>query len=248
VKQYLYIANWKMNMPLLRACSFYSDNQCELEQIAALPDVSLILCPSYIAIAPLQKLLQTDSALRLGAQNCAAYSQGAYTGEVDALSLKQAGCIYCIVGHSERRTLYGETNQIVADKVVQLYKPDIIPIVCIGETKEEQLQDATYDVLAAQLAPIFAHTAGKSIIVAYEPMWAIGTGNTPSLDTLSVIFAWLFKHITTTSSANAVSLVYGGSVDTNSILMLKKVPHINGFLIGGASCDFNTLKNIVVSP
>jgi triosephosphate isomerase (TIM) len=237
-----------MNMPLLRACSFYVDNQHELEHIAAFPDVTLVLCPSYIAIAPLYKSLQADSALRLGAQNCAAYDQGAYTGEVDALSLKQAGCTYCIVGHSERRTLYGETNQMVADKVVQLYKAGIIPIVCIGETKEEQKQNRTFDVLAAQLAPVLVHAAEKSIIIAYEPIWAIGTGNTPSFDTLSTLFTWLSTYITDTSSASTFSLVYGGSVDKNSILMLKKVPHIDGFLIGGASCDFNTLKNIVVSP
>lgn len=235
-------------MPLLSACSFYIDNQHELERIAALPNVTLVLCPSYIAITPLHRILQQNSALHLGAQNCAAYTQGAYTGEVDALSLKQAGCSYCIVGHSERRTLFGETNQMVADKVIQLHRAEIIPIVCIGETQEEQLQNATYDVLAAQLAPILAHAAGKPIIIAYEPIWAIGTGNTPSFDTLSTLFAWLSMYVTDTSPTNAFRFLYGGSVDKNSISMLKKVPHIDGFLIGGASCDFNTLKNIVVSP
>lgn len=247
MKKYLYIANWKMNMPLLRACSFYSDNQRELERIAALADVTLVVCPSYVAITPLHRLLQKNSSIRLGAQNCASYNQGAYTGEVDALSLKQAGCTYCIVGHSERRTLYGETNQIIANKVAQLYAADIIPIVCIGETKKEQLQNITYDLLTAQLAPIFMHTAGKPIIIAYEPMWAIGTSNIPAIDTLLLLFRWLFQYIMDTSPTSTISLLYGGSVDRNSIMMLKKVPHIDGFLIGGASCDFNTLKDIVLS-
>ena len=114
--------------------------------------------------------------------------------------------------------------------------------------KEEQLQNATYDVLAAQLAPILAQAAGKPIIIAYERIWAIGTGNTPSFDALSTLFAWLSKHMADNSPTNAFRFVYGGSVDKNSILMLKKVPHIDGFLIGGASCDFNTLKKIVISP
>jgi triosephosphate isomerase len=245
MKKYLYIANWKMNMPLLSACSFYSDHQQELERIAALPHVELVLCPSYVALSPLHALREKNSHIYLGAQNCASHNQGAYTGEVDALSLAHVGCTYCIVGHSERRQLYGETDAVIAEKITLLGQYDITPILCIGETQEEAMSNRTHDILSVQLEPVLKMQSIQSIVIAYEPFWAIGTGKTPSFTELSILFNWLFEHACKHASWLNVRLVYGGSVNASTIQMLKPLPFIDGFLIGSASCDFSMLKNIV---
>ena len=269
---YLFVANWKMNMHFSKAINFVKDNIAALRSIGEGNENKLILCPSLIAlssmITPLSKI-----NVSIGAQNCSQHKQGAFTGEVSAQSLAELGCQYCIIGHSERRTYFGETNEMVAEKVARLYEHNIQPIICIGETKKEFENKQVYEVLTSQLAPIlkvlktiynlrqasvFADEQGEreklqiqdkeyeQLIIAYEPVWSIGTGIIPEYTYLEQVFIWLGEHIKKHLTDTKLQLLYGGSVNEDNIADLKQILYINGFLIGGASTDFQKLKKIVL--
>ncbi len=238
----LFVANWKMMMPLTKAISFCKDNKNTL--IVLSNSSQLIICPSF----PILKLLTTifeNTQVAIGAQNCSRYKEGAYTGEVSSEMLAAMGCLYCIIGHSERRRYFGETNEDVAEKAKQLLACNIQPIICIGETKQEYENQETFRVLTEQLAPI-CHTIKKekSIIIAYEPVWSIGTGIIPSQRYLTMIFSWLFDHMK--QVVNNPIFLYGGSVMENNVALIKQIPFVSGFLIGSASTDFQMFEKIVL--
>jgi triosephosphate isomerase (TIM) len=242
----IYIANWKMNQSLDTAIAWMQ----ALTDDQDLAEKSIIICPSFPQLYPLQKLT-TQEEHKIGAQDCSAYTRGAYTGQVSAHDLRDVGCSYCIIGHSERRAL-GETNTLIAQKCIELLKNDIIPIICIGETEAEYKNHTAYEALANQLTDIKqyldTHTLEqKNIIIAYEPLWSIGTGKIPALEYINDIASWL-KNYTTThfTHQQPIKLLYGGSVDEDSIRILKNLDQIDGFLIGGASLDFQKFKKIVV--
>jgi triosephosphate isomerase len=192
------------------------------------------------------KDLISATGFALGAQDCSPFTNGAHTGDVDALSLKQLGCIYCIVGHSERRTVYKESPELVAQKVSQLQLNGITPILCIGETAEEKSNGTTMSALEAQLKPVLTVSAATqgALMIAYEPVWAIGTGKQPSTDELNTIVTAI-KAYSATMYNKPVAVLYGGSVTADTIAQIKKVPGIDGVLIGSASTDFNSLQKIV---
>lgn len=252
---YLYVANWKMNMHATKAINFVKDNSDELRALAKNQETELVLCPSFAALSPVIALAR-ETNISIGAQNCSQHEQGAFTGEVSAQSLAEIGCRYCIVGHSERRQYFGEANEVVAQKVKRLYKHDIQPIICIGETKQEFEQKQVYEVLTVQLAPILEVLISvqtlrqaqgeRRVVIAYEPVWSIGTGIIPEYTYLEDVFIWLDDHIKKQLPEVQITLLYGGSVNENNIAELKQILHINGFLIGGASTDFQTLKKIVL--
>lgn len=249
MKRLLYIANWKMTVTPEKACAFYFDNKNELLELTKKADI--ILCPSFVILGMLSQHiseLSSDCHLFFGAQNCSEYEKGAYTGEVDALTLKQVGCTFCIVGHSERRTLFGETNEVIAGKIQQLLTHNITPILCIGETRQEREEGNTIAVLEKQLHyldDLYKHRS-TSLVIAYEPVWAIGTGIVPSLEELSATIAWIKAYTKKKLPNIDIVCVYGGSVNQESIKELKTLSQLDGFLIGGASSDFQTFKNIVV--
>lgn len=247
MKQFLYIANWKMNMPVMQACSFYRGAAEDIESIAAQDNVKLIICPSFAAISPLKMVLNENSHVHVGAQDCSAYAKGPFTGEVDAVSLQKIGCTYCIVGHHERKKWHGETEHDSAQKIEQLQVNDITPIICIGETHQEYRNKNTYNVLCTQLATIFSSitVSTPSLVIAYEPIWAIGTGLTPPVDTLSEIFTVLREYTESHIPNSTIHYVYGGSVQANTSALLKAVAGIDGFLIGNASTQWKTLRKII---
>lgn len=240
----LYVANWKMNMSFKQSIDFCTNN---LEQLHALTnEAEIVLCPSFVVLAPMIEILK-NSAIGIGAQNCSQYEIGSYTGEVSTQSLTEIGVKYCIIGHSERRIHFGETTEIVVEKVNLLLCHNIQPIICIGETKEHFVNKATLTVLTEQLKPILenmAHT-NKPIIIAYEPVWSIGTGIIPENTYLQEVFNWLAKLLEQELSNCTFQLLYGGSVNTTNIYQLKTIPNINGFLIGSASTDFEQFSEIV---
>ncbi len=245
---YLFVGNWKMNMHFKKAINFVKYNIDELTSLGSNKNKSIILCPSFVALPGLIDLLQKTN-ISIGAQNCSQHNKGAYTGEVSAQSLAELGCQYCIVGHSEQRKYFTETNEMVAQKVAQLCEHNIQPIICIGETKEEFESKQVYEILAKQLTPVLkALKTFKtlSIIIAYEPVWSIGTGIIPEYYYLEQVFSWLTKHIKKQLPDAKLQLLYGGSVNEHNITDLKQILHINGFLIGGASTDFQKLKKIVL--
>lgn len=248
-KSRIYVANWKMNMHLSDAVDFAA--QCKnFMQKNNTSEKQIILCPSFPAITSVVHALE-DVAIGVSAQNCSDHQVGAYTGEVSAQSLREAGCSYCIVGHSERRKYFHETNEVIARKVTNLLIASINPIICIGETAQEFKDDKTLSVLEEQLVLVIkaineSQEMPESISFAYEPVWAIGTGKIPDQQILEKVLTWLATYIKKELTHDTtIHLLYGGSVDENSITQLMNVKSIDGFLIGSASLDFQKFKNIV---
>lgn len=250
MKQFLYIANWKMNLSFNQEIAFIQEHKTALEKLALIPTTRIVLCPSFCSLATLAPLFK-ETQLAFGAQDCSAYKLGAHTGQVSAQSLAEIGCTYCLVGHSEQRAQCHETNEHVAQKVSQLVAHAITPIICIGETHKDHKAEKTLAVLEEQLAPVLALFNHDQTIpplsIAYEPIWAIGTGVTPSSDTLRTTYNWLRAHIQQKlgHASQDISLLYGGSVDEKNGHELAQKAGVDGFLIGCASLDFQKFKNIV---
>lgn len=241
-KPLLYVANWKMQLPYTKAVEFARDNKHNFINLAKQSNAALVLCPSFDALSSIATLFN-DNTILIGAQNCAPYPVGAYTGEVSVQSLQEIGCRYCIVGHSERRTYFHETDELIAQKIKLLQAHNIAPIVCIGETKEQHAKKEIHAVLRAQLEAVepFEH-----IIIAYEPVWAIGTGIPATTSYIQEIFDWIAQECEKHIGAH-YTLLYGGSVNGENAKELKAISGLGGFLIGNASLDFQKFQNIVLS-
>ena len=247
--KYLYVANWKMNLSFNQSINFCTNNKNALQQLTQAADI--IVCPSFDALKSIADIFNNTS-IKVGAQNCSEHAHGAYTGEVSVLSLAEIGVTHCIIGHSERRLYYHETTANIIQKIYLLYAANIVPIICIGESHHDFLDKKTSTVLAQQLEPILSAVVeqqhhNKHIIVAYEPVWSIGTGIIPEQKPLETIFAWLTQFIHQRLPKHTIQLLYGGSVDQDNIIQLKKIPNINGFLIGSASTNFEQFKKIINS-
>lgn len=242
---FLYVANWKMNSSFEQSLNFCLSNKDELLQLSTYPNTQFVLCPSFPALYPIAQLF-THSTFSIGAQNCSEHAHGAYTGQVDALSLAQVGCTFCIVGHNEARAT-GETNEQIGKKIACLREQNITPIICVGETKADYQQGRTYGLLEEQLMPVReAMHANDVCIIAYEPVWAIGTEIQPSTEHVTKVFSWLREYCADHLPSITIRLLYGGSVNETDAAVLKKIPGIDGFLIGSASLDFKKLQKIVV--
>lgn len=245
--KHLYIANWKMNLSFNQSINFCTTHKNELQQLTNAADI--VICPSFDSLASISTIFK-DTSIKIGAQNCSEHAKGSYTGEVSPISLAEIGINYCIVGHSERRLHYNETTKNVIEKIYLLYATNILPIICIGETHNDFVNKKTVTVLAEQLEPILSLVAeqqqhNKHIIIAYEPVWSIGTGIIPEHAQLETVFSWLAELTHQTLPHHTVQLLYGGSVNQDNSKELKRIPYINGFLIGSASTQFEQFKNII---
>lgn len=215
------IANWKMNGSKALIDSFASQLQnvvLKYESIFCLP------C-AFLDYA----FFHFPKTISLGAQNCSEFSSGAYTGETSALHIKECGGQFIIIGHSERRTHYHETDEVIVKKVELILNNDLTPIICIGETHSVYTAHQTKDTLKKQLAylqPLLKHS--HSFVLAYEPIWAIGTGLTPSLDEIQEIHDFIYQEIN-------LSPLYGGSVNYDNYDAIISLPHVGGLLVGGES-------------
>lgn len=244
----MFIANWKMEKTFEQSIEWIKKFKFELEDTLNKTNSEIVICPSFDAIQKISKILNKTS-IKIGAQNCASEELGAYTGEVSALSLKEIGCHYCIVGHSERRVYFKETNKIINKKIKILLKNLITPIICIGETEKEKLNNKTFSILEEQLnfaLELPQDLTNNEIIIAYEPVWAIGTGKNPTKTDLDQIINWIIKFIDNNYSKIKYSILYGGSINEKNIEKFKKIDYLKGFLIGSASLDFQILKKIVL--
>ena len=200
---------------------------------------TVVVCPSAIHI-PLAAQLLEGSAIRLGAQNAYYQAEGAYTGETSVDMLADYGVGYVIVGHSERRQLFGETDDLVAEKFVAIQQHQLTPILCVGETREQREQQITEQVVLAQLDAVLARAGVSALthaVVAYEPVWAIGTGLTATPAQAQEVHGMMRRHIAAVDLAVAarVPLIYGGSVNPGNAAMLFAEADIDGGLVGGAS-------------
>jgi triosephosphate isomerase len=233
MKKKLIAGNWKMNGGL-------AANEVLVTALlagVALPTCQVAVCAPAPYLAQLQALL-TNSTIALGAQDVSAHESGAYTGEVSGAMLKEFGVRYAIVGHSERRHYHGETDAAVAAKAQRALAGGITPIVCVGETLAEREAGKTEEVVKRQLAAVI-HTNGhciSEIVVAYEPVWAIGTGKTASPEQAQQVHAVLRGQLKAASDhADRIAILYGGSMNAANAAQLLAQPDIDGGLIGGAS-------------
>lgn len=225
----LIIANLKMNLTL--------DKILDYKKIINEKQEGLIIAPPYIYL-DIMKSQNYDIASQDGYY----VDSGAYTGEVSFNQLKSMGVNYSIIGHSERRQKFNETNNIVKEKYLSSLRNGITPIVCVGETKEERLSNKTFDIIEEEIK-VLMDSKTESIIIAYEPIWAIGTGLTPTLEEIESVHKFI-KDLITKYNLNS-KILYGGSVNLNNIKEFSKSDHIDGFLIGSASLDPNNLLNMI---
>jgi triosephosphate isomerase len=236
MRNILVAGNWKMN----------GDSAANAALVASIvagqpasDNVDLLVCPPFPYLAAVADGVR-DSRVRLGAQNVSEHARGAYTGEVSAPMLSDIGCDYVIVGHSERRAMYGETSKIVAAKFAAVLREGLTPILCVGETLEDREAGKTEAVIDEQLDAVLdtagADGIGKAVI-AYEPVWAIGTGKTATPDQAQEVHRHLRSRIAAHDAgvAAAVQILYGGSVNGDNAEGLFGMPDIDGGLVGGAS-------------
>lgn len=233
MRKKLVAGNWKMNGTL-------AENAALLAAIKpALAGIEAAVCVPFPYLAQAQAAL-AGSSIAWGAQNLSEQDKGAFTGEVSATMLLDFGCRYVIVGHSERRSLYGETDELVAKKYLAAQAAGLTPILCVGESLEERESGVTEQVVARQLDAVIAAAGVASLakaVVAYEPVWAIGTGKTASPEQAQAVHAFIRSKIAALDPAVAAGLViqYGGSVKASNAAELMAQPDIDGGLIGGAS-------------
>ncbi|MGY4829550.1 triose-phosphate isomerase [Sphaerotilaceae bacterium SBD11-9] len=232
MRRKLVVGNWKMN----------GGRVANAELLGALKaaepwDASVAVCAPFPYLADVALSLQ-GSRILWGAQDCSAHESGAYTGEVSATMLAEFGCHYAIVGHSERRAYHGESDQLVADKAKAALAHKLTPIVCVGETLAEREAGQTDAVVKRQLSAVI-HTLGhciSQVVVAYEPVWAIGTGKTATPEQAQAVHALLRAQLhAATEKSDEMLILYGGSVKADNALQLFGQPDIDGGLIGGAS-------------
>ena len=243
--------NWKMHHDHLTAIQVVQKLGFRLDD-ADYDRTEVVVCPAFTALRTVQTLIDSDRLrIELGAQNCHWEPQGAFTGEVSAPMLAKLNVTYVIVGHSERRQLFGETDETVNRKVRAVFGNGMIPIVCVGETLEEREAGGTDDKVRGQTEAAFAGIKAEQVaasVVAYEPIWAIGTGRNATPDdanaTIGTIRATL-RSLFDASTAGATRIQYGGSVKPGNIGELMAMPEIDGALVGGASLDPDDFARIV---
>ncbi len=242
----LVVGNWKMNL-----------GEAAARALAATLAKTLPLDRSDAAVAPafpnLRVVLDAvrETPLAVGAQNMHWEPRGAYTGEVAPSMLAEMGVRYVIVGHSERRALFGETDATVAKKVVAARRHGLSPIVCVGETSEERAAGRTHEVVVAQVAAAFSanELTAEGLAVAYEPVWAIGTGSTPLPAEVTAAHREIRSALTARFGASAatIRILYGGSVTPESAPALLSAPEVGGALVGGASLDAASFASIAAA-
>lgn len=233
----LVAGNWKMNKTVAEARDLVSMMRVKLDEIA---NVGKVLCPPFIAIPALAELL-SNTGIGLGAQNLHWEEKGAFTGEVSPGMVKEF-CQYVIIGHSERRTYFGETDETVNKKLRAAMKEGLVPIVCVGETLEQYEAGATSEVVRRQIEVGLAgvdSTSAARIIVAYEPIWAIGTGKASSGENANFVHQQVIRPVLSeifgAQTADAIRILYGGSVTAANASEFFAYPDIDGALVGGAS-------------
>ncbi|WP_298923117.1 triose-phosphate isomerase [uncultured Ramlibacter sp.] len=245
-KKKLIAGNWKMNGSVAANDALV---RAVIAGMGAADDCTVAVCVPAPYLAQLQ-MLRAGSALELGAQDVSAQEQGAYTGEVSAAMLKDFGARYALVGHSERRQYHGETDALVADKAKAALAHGITPIVCVGETLAEREAGRTEEVVKRQLAAVI-HTNGhciSEIAVAYEPVWAIGTGKTATPQEAQQVHAVLRAQLhAATAHADRVAILYGGSMNAANAASLLAQADIDGGLIGGASLKAPDFLQIIAA-
>ena len=242
-------ANWKMNIGPKEATDFLTNFTAKLDNLT--DQVDVVVAPPFVSIPAAISSLSSNSDVAIAAQNVSQNDNGAFTGEVSTMMLKELFVRYVIIGHSERRTLYGETDAVVNAKLKQARTSNLKPIFCIGETLEERDAGKLEEVLSRQITAGFTDIADKDVketIVAYEPVWAIGTGRTASAEQAQEAHAFVRSVIANLYSqevADKVRIQYGGSMKAANAAELLSQPDIDGGLVGGASLEAQSFLDLI---
>lgn len=249
MKSMLVAGNWKMNKNISESISLVSEILSWMNNKTLKSKV--LVCPPFTSITSVKKLAEKTSLL-IGAQNCHYEEKGAYTGEISPSMLKNAGCEFVIVGHSERRTYFLENDDIINKKILSLLAHNLKPIFCLGETLSERNSGMTYSVIENQILLGLKNISSEQItqiVIAYEPVWAIGTGVTASIEQIDEAHSFIRQNLTELFGkvANDVLILYGGSVNSQNCLEIFTIPEVNGALVGGASLIGSEFISIIES-
>jgi triosephosphate isomerase len=234
----LVAGNWKLNGSRTANAALVAAVRAALPRARG---YDVMVCPPFVYLTEVRELL-SDSGVLLGAQNAAVEQSGAYTGEVSAVMLRDVGCSHVIVGHSERRTHYGESDAVVAHKFMAVRAAGLTPVLCVGETLQERNAGVTEAVIRRQLGAVFGNATDAELagsVIAYEPVWAIGTGHTATPAQAQEVHVLIRGMVAARDAriAKELRILYGGSVKGSNARDLFAMPDIDGGLVGGASLD-----------
>jgi triosephosphate isomerase (TIM) len=242
------VGNWKMNLTLDEAKILANKLRHGMVNLNNVVDVGV--CPSFIYLRDIYEILQ-DSRIYVGAQNMYPEKSGAFTGEVSGAMLKDIGCTHVIIGHSERRTIFQETNSMINSKIKTALSYDLNPILCVGEKLDERESGKTEEVVGLQLSEGLNGLTSEQVrrlTIAYEPVWAIGTGKTATPKQANEVHSFIRKAVENRCGddvAQSIRIQYGGSVNSGNAKELLSQPGIDGALVGGASLDSESFLEIV---
>ncbi|HCC07728.1 MAG TPA: triose-phosphate isomerase [Clostridiales bacterium] len=240
--------NWKMNKTVLEAIDFIEEIHDDIDT----KEVDVVICPTFLALSEMTTLLEDhQSDVKLGAQNMFFEEKGAYTGEISPNMLYDLGVEYVIIGHSERRQYFGETDEIVNKKVLKAIHIGLKPIMCVGETLAQREAGDTFDLVRNQVIEGLKKVGKdqvEEVVIAYEPIWAIGTGKTATSEQAEEVCKYIRETLAEmygSAVASAMRIQYGGSVTKDNAKELFNMPNIDGALVGGASlkADFVSIVN-----
>ena len=243
----LIAGNWKM----YKTCPEAVDTIAKLKELVNdVSDVDIMIAPPFTALSKVAETV-AGSNIQLGAQNLSWHDEGAYTGEISAPMIISAGCTHVIIGHSERRQYFNETDGSVNQRIVAAIRHKLVPVFCVGETEAEREADTTFSVLDKQVTDGLQGIALEDLadlVIAYEPVWAIGTGKTATTEQAQEVHQYLRGLLAKnygSEFAQSIRILYGGSVKPANISELMSMPDVDGALVGGASLDAVTFSQIV---
>ena len=246
-KRPLIAGNWKMYKTASEAVTLVQTLKAAAHMVS---NVTIVICPPFTALSEVSKVLE-DTAINLGAQNMYCAPEGAFTGEISPTMLKDSGCRYVILGHSERRQYFKEDDILIHEKLKTALKYSIIPIVCVGETLAERDAKKHFDVVKTQFDESIGRLEKEDIakvVIAYEPVWAIGTGKTATPDQAEQMHSYIRRLLNERYSqevGNRIPILYGGSVKPDNTKSLMEKPNIDGALVGGASLKAESFAQII---
>jgi triosephosphate isomerase len=247
MRRVIIAGNWKMNKNIGESIDLANSIKRSLYDIE---EVEIVVCPPFTSLSDVNEITM-ETNIKLGAQDCFWEKEGAFTGEVSASMLKSVGCEYCIIGHSERRQFFGETNETVNKKLKVLLKENIKPIVCVGEKLEERKSGRTFDVIKDHVVNSLAGISKEEMsrtVIAYEPVWAIGTGVNATKEQAEEAHKYirtLLGQMHGDEVAKSVRIQYGGSVKPENIKELILQKDVDGALVGGASLKADSFVQLV---
>ena len=249
MKRPLIAGNWKMNKTIAEALNVVASIKAAVHRAT---ECEIVICPPFTALAAVGQAIK-ETPIELGAQDMHSEPEGAFTGEISPLMLKEVGCRYVILGHSERRMFFKETDGLVNQKVKSALKFNLVPIVCMGETLEEREGRRAFEVVKSQFDGSLKDLSPDEIqraVIAYEPVWAIGTGRTATPEQAEQMHSYIRRLLHEKYSeegSSRILILYGGSVKPENMSALMQKPNVDGALVGGASLKAESFAQIILN-